>query len=660
MHGGVGAGGGSAAGQPLEFELRGQPLAPQASERSATRGSLAQQGSVDQASIGVSTIEQPAAPSSSSQRLAIQSWLARQCELVSGVDRGIVILSSSGSSPAARWPADLQDIAELAAIANAALTDRSTRSQDHSPNDQAPLGYCLLAVPFSAGPLVGVIAVEICDAKASDMPAVADLLRLGAHWLELLMTRLEPKGRGMLALDVAALALEQTCLQATITTVVSELATCLRCERVSLGVQRRGAMEVKAVSHTARFDARSNAIQKIGTAMAEAAEQDAVVAYPPLDARRVRITREHERLAGEHDGGASLTVPMANQGRIIGALTFERVGRGFDARAQSDCEDAAAILGPILDLRGAAETGVLRRMGDWLAARFSELRRPGNPRTRLVVLSFLAVVLLLGFARGDHRITADATIEGRVQRAIVAGLDGYIAEANARAGDLVKRGQLLGHLDDRDLLLERRKWMGRREQLKKEYREALSSLDRAQVNIVSARISQAEAQLDLLEGDLARTRLLAPFDGVVVRGDLSQTLGSPVAKGDILFEIAPLEGYRVILRVDERDISYVAPGAQGQLALSAMPGERLAFTVERVTPVASAEDGRNTFRVEARVEAQTQAGSPVDGRVTATTTALRPGLEGVAKIEVGRRRLAWIWTHELFDWIRLWAWSWWP
>ena len=150
-----------------------------------------------------------------SQRSAIQSWLARQCELVRGVDRGIVVLTSGGPSPAARWPADLQDIAELASIANAALTDRSVRTQDHSPSDSAPLGYCLLAVPFSAGPLVGVVAVEIGDAKESDLPPVADLLRLGAHWLEILMTRPESKGRGMLALDVAALALEQTCLQAT-------------------------------------------------------------------------------------------------------------------------------------------------------------------------------------------------------------------------------------------------------------------------------------------------------------------------------------------------------------------------------------------------------------------------------------------------------------
>jgi hypothetical protein len=35
-------------------------------------------------------------------------------------------------------------------------------------------------------------------------------------------------------------------------------------------------------------------------------------------------------------------------------------------------------------------------------------------------------------------------------------------------------------------------------------------------------------------------------------------------------------------------------------------------------------------------------------------------MEGVARIDVGRRRLFWIWTHDLVDWFRLLAWSWLP
>ncbi len=115
----------------------------------------------------------------------------------------------------------------------------------------------------------------------------------------------------------------------------------------------------------------------------------------------------------------------------------------------------------------------------------------------------------------------------------------------------------------------------------------------------------------------------------------------------MLFEMAPLEGYRIIVNVDERAISDVAAGNRGELTLSAIPDTRLPLTVEKITPVAIAEDGRNYFRVEASLDDR-------------ATKSLRPGMEGIAKIDVGRRRLIWIWTHSLLDWLRLWAWSWWP
>ena len=78
-----------------------------------------------------------------------------------------------------------------------------------------------------------------------------------------------------------------------------------------------------------------------------------------------------------------------------------------------------------------------------------------------------------------------------------------------------------------------------------------------------------------------------------------------------------------------------------------MPTQRLPVTITRVTPVATAEDGRNYFRVEARLDAP-------------SAVPLRPGMEGIGKIDVDRRRLVWIWTHEMIDWLRLKLWSWLP
>ena len=33
-------------------------------------------------------------------------------------------------------------------------------------------------------------------------------------------------------------------------------------------------------------------------------------------------------------------------------------------------------------------------------------------------------------------------------------------------------------------------------------------------------------------------------------------------------------------------------------------------------------------------------------------------MDGVAKVAIGDRRLAWIWAHELTDWLGLLAWRW--
>jgi len=35
-------------------------------------------------------------------------------------------------------------------------------------------------------------------------------------------------------------------------------------------------------------------------------------------------------------------------------------------------------------------------------------------------------------------------------------------------------------------------------------------------------------------------------------------------------------------------------------------------------------------------------------------------MEGISKVEVGKRTLIWILMHDLFDWIRLKLWSWLP
>lgn len=185
-----------------------------------------------------------------------------------------------------------------------------------------------------------------------------------------------------------------------------------------------------------------------------------------------------------------------------------------------------------------------------------------------------------------------------------------------------------------------------RDQYDKRLREAMANHDLTAMQVVGAQLGQAEAQLKLVSDKIERARITAPFDGIVVSGDLSQQIGSPVESGKKLFEIAPLQSYRVILQVDEREIRHVEVGQGGHLVITGIARDPLRFRVSKVTPVATAQDGKNFFRVEARFE----RGSP----------RLRPGMEGVSKIEVGRRQLWWILTHSFTDWLRMSLWSWLP
>jgi len=252
-----------------------------------------------------------------------ETWLTRQCELIRGVTQGVLVLVGR-SGLAARWPEGTNQTADLAAAANAALTERNVVALERLPSALFPLPGCRVAIPFSAGSMRGAIAVEIEDTKEAALGPVVDLLRLGTHWLAVLSRREAESARLVGAFELVANALEHVRFPEAATALATEFATRLDCERVSIGMTRKARIHVEALSHSADFDARAQLMRDLAAAMDEAADQDAVVVHPPLQDSPVRIAREHERLTQQHGTGAALTVPMASDGQIVGAVTFER------------------------------------------------------------------------------------------------------------------------------------------------------------------------------------------------------------------------------------------------------------------------------------------------------------------------------------------------
>ena len=441
------------------------------------------------------------------------------------------------------------------------------------------------------------------------------------------------------------------CLQATLlshprlvdaaSAFAVELAQALQCDRASVGLVRNGSAHLIADSGGREIVAKSPAATAIAAAMNEAFDQKAILVHPVPAGALSLITVAHQRLAT--GSGGTCSIPLMNAGRIAGILTLERNLTPFQDWEVAHAEDAACFAGPLFELKNEAERPWWSRLGARLRERIAALATPGNAGTKLAFFGVLMLFAAATLVPLPWRISAPARLESSVQRAIVAPADGYLRQANVRAGDRVKAGQVLAELAGEDMQLEHTRRENELRQHENAYRTALARADRAQMVIHQARAGEAQAMLDLVDGQLERARIQAPFDGLVIKGDLSQSLGAPVSRGEVLFTIAPGDSFRLIVEVDEADIGGISAGQQGKLALAANPDKLLEFTVRRIVPAATAGEARNYFEVEAEL--------PASG------LALRPGLRGVAKIEAGERNMWWILTHRPLGWLRVWLWS---
>lgn len=586
------------------------------------------------------------------------AWLDLQCRQIKGACYGLVLAETEAEktfAPAAIWPGSEEIFEPILEVARSSLDDGEAiivdLAEEFGRETVDGKGTMGLGFPLRLqDEVLCVAAVSVETTSDTDLEQVMRQLQWGVSWLEAFFLRYRAADdeitidRLVTALYLTARASkERTCKQA-VTTLVSELSTRMDCERVSCGFMKGRKVRVESVSHTGHFGRQMNLVNAIGKAMEEAINQNATINFPEPEGNG-RITHQHDALSRQQNGGAILTVPLIVEGKNVGALCFERsIAEPFDPDAVELGESVASVVGPVLREKKLNDRWIGTKIRDSFVTQVARLLGPSYLGRKLFLIGLLLVGATLFYARGDFTLTADTVLEGAEQRALVAPYDGYVATSVSRVGDQVKAGSVIATLDDTDLRLDLVEIASGRAQASSQYDEAAAAYDRARAKVFKAKVQQADARLELVNAKLERTRIVAPIDGIIVNGDLSQSLGAAVNRGEVLFELSSLYQYRVNLKVDERDISFVKPGQSVQLLLSAMPDEQIEVRVDSVTPMTVAEEGSNFFRVEATL-------ADPEG-------VLRPGMEGVAKIMVDERRYIWIWTRKLVNRVKLWLWRW--
>lgn len=443
------------------------------------------------------------------------------------------------------------------------------------------------------------------------------------------------------ALDVLAVINGQRKYSPAIMALVNEVTSRLEAERACLGWVSAPYVRVVAVSGTEKFERKMEILQELESAMEECRDQDEELVWP-APSNSTAIYHDHEVYARKSGSACLLSVPIRDGGEVVGVLTVERPSHEF---TESEAWGLRVIGDQI-----APRLMDLKKKSRWFGARLATsvrelLAKVLSPKhtwlkfAAIVTSIILFLSLLVPFS---YRVSATFIVRPDSLAHMPAPFEGFIAKAGVRPGDLVVAGQTLLALDDRDLSIQQAETRAeiRRHGAEAELAEADGEL--AELRVARAQKNQAQARLDFFEYQLTRAEVKAPFDGVVVQGDLRERIGAPVKQGEVLLQVSKLDGLYVEIRLPERDIDLIGASRSGQVVFSSRPDLQFPFTVEMISPAAQADGEGNAFTLRARLEEDADW--------------LRPGMSGIARLNAGDRTLAWRATHRIIDFIRMRLW----
>jgi RND family efflux transporter MFP subunit len=220
-----------------------------------------------------------------------------------------------------------------------------------------------------------------------------------------------------------------------------------------------------------------------------------------------------------------------------------------------------------------------------------------------------------------HAITLAGDIQPASQVEVKPEVSGRIKKIYVRAGQMVKMGDVLVELDDRDLLTEKKsadiEIAGTQVNLLQQKR----SLERAQKLLAQNLVSQefydnantqlqvaqnnydrAESRLQIVLDRLAKTKINSPFSGTilsipVVEGQVVVGAAS-VSSGTLIMVLADLSSMVITTHVNQVDIAYILPQQQGHFTVEAISDQKMNCTIEFISPMATVKNNVKGFQVQ--------------------------------------------------------------
>lgn len=222
-------------------------------------------------------------------------------------------------------------------------------------------------------------------------------------------------------------------------------------------------------------------------------------------------------------------------------------------------------------------------------------------------------------------------------------VDGRIAELPVDIGDKVKKDALLCRLDDRNLQIQRASRVqeidGAKLALQKASRNYARSKQLYADHLVSAEVfedtktefdlntnllERAQSALRLVDDQISKTKILAPFDCTVLTRPVSlgQTVSGAAGfnSGTEIMTTANLKDMIINAHINQADVTRLTTGQSVDVQVESVPGLKMKGSLERIAPQAVIKNGIKGFAARVMI-------TEIDPRI-------RPGMTALLSIPV--------------------------
>lgn len=254
----------------------------------------------------------------------------------------------------------------------------------------------------------------------------------------------------------------------------------------------------------------------------------------------------------------------------------------------------------------------LRKAAGWLAVIaiiaggflvFKDYFNPGV-EVQLVTAS------LTSPAQANAVLTASGYVVARRKAAVASKGTGTLVYLGVEEGDRVRKGQVIARLEDSDVAAALQRARENLRVAEADVKDAKQSLERQRILLKEGVVAQAEfdaaearynrvvasieaAKFAVREAEVAveNTRIIAPFDGTVLKknadvGEIVAPLAGAASSRAAVVTIADMTSLEVEADVSEANITRVASDQECEIRLDAYPEQSYRGLVNKIVPTA--------------------------------------------------------------------------